>query len=112
MMRTFRHNFTIVGWLQRIEQADGNRHHAAMAEDAFEVRHAGLSAVPADYIGMLAIIDGHGTHLHVQRGRGDSFQQGRSEFEQVPTAAGRSFRKHGQRLLMLQGFADPLDLDQ
>ena len=95
MLRAFRQIFAIVGRLQRIQQPDRHGHDAVMAENSPEIDHAGLTAVPADDLSMLAIIDGDRTNFYMRRGRGDRFKKRRAKLEQVPSASGGSLRKDG-----------------
>ena len=102
--------FPIVGRLQRVKQADGDRHDSAMAEDPLEIGHARFAAVPADDIGMLAIINRCRAYLHIGRRGGDRFQQCRPERQQLAPAACGPFREDGQRLMVLQCIGHPANL--
>ena len=95
---------------QRVEQPDRHRHRPAVAQHPFEVGHARLAAVPADDVGMIAIIDRHRPDADVIGWRSDRFQEGCAEWQQVAPVSGGSFGENGQGLMMLQRPCDLLHL--
>ncbi len=87
-----------------------DRHRPAVAKDPFEIRQPALAAVPADDIGVLAIVDRDRSNADFFGRRGDRFQQGRSKRQQAAPVPRRPLGKNGQRLMVLQCFGDLPDL--